>query len=91
MTPLRGVVIEAGAGFVVLLESGAHIDVRTEKDFSVGDPIWILFDYTRGKVANVWTETERYEDGNPGEPSEGLWPYPGFDPDNERPPIDPTL
>ena len=91
MTPLKGVVIAKGACLVAQLTSGAHLDIHTEKDFCVGDPIWIRFDYTRGMVAGVWTETERYFDGDPGSSREGLWPYPGFDPDNDRPPIDPTI
>lgn len=91
MAPLRGVVIKTGAILVIQLSSGANIEAETDKDFRLGDPIWILFDYTQAKVAGVWTEAERYYDGDPGQPSEGLWPYPGFEPDNIRPPTDPTL
>ena len=65
--PRKGVVIETGAVLVIRLKSGAKVRVADRDKFRIGDQAWVLWDYTKDRPCRVWTETEYYDDGDPGE------------------------
>ncbi len=60
MEPLRGVVIETGATTTIRLRSGARLDIPGRRDLRLGDVCFVLFDYTRLEIRDVWTEEEYY-------------------------------
>lgn len=64
--PRRGVVIETGPVLVIKLLSGAKIRVAEDSRFQLGDPAWILWDFTKDRLRKLWTETEYHNDGDPG-------------------------
>jgi len=58
MRPLEGVVISTGADLIIRLQSGAAVAISRRSDLLLGDTCYILFDYTRLKVRDVWSEEE---------------------------------
>ena len=70
MSPLEGVVISTDNVLVIRLASRAQIRVAHQKDLRLGDTVYVLFDYTRLKVREVWTEEEhdRADDTGSEEP-----------------------
>ena len=58
MRPLEGVVVETGTDLVVRLQSGAKLGIPHRRDLLLGDTCYILFDYTRLEVYDVWSEDE---------------------------------
>jgi len=66
MRPLPSVVIDTGAELTLRLESGGLVRVPEQKDLRLGDTAYVLYDYTRLVVYDIWTEAEYYaleEDG----------------------------
>ena len=84
MKPLRGVVIETGATTTVRLNSGARLDIPGRRDLRLGDICFVLFDYTRLEIRDVWTEEEYYaQEECSGDESElPLLPEFGEDPES---------
>jgi len=60
MRPLKGVVISTGAELLIRLPSGAKLAVPHRRDLLMGDTCYVLFDYTRLEVHDVWSEDEYY-------------------------------
>lgn len=60
MRALEGVVIDRGVKLMVRLYSGARVRIPRQKDLRLGDTCYILFDYTRLEVRDVWSEEEYY-------------------------------
>ena len=58
MRPLEGVVVETGTNTVIRLQSGAKVSIPHRRDLLLGDTCYILFDYTRLEVRDVWSEDE---------------------------------
>lgn len=83
MRPLRGVVIETGAKTTIRLNSGARLDIPGRRDLRLGDVCFVLFDYTRLEIRDVWTEEEYYtlEDCSGEEDQLPLLPELGDDPE----------
>lgn len=50
MRPLRGVVLTGGR---VKLESGLIVEISRKKEFSVGDEVCALYDFTKNKVREI--------------------------------------
>lgn len=63
---MRGVVIEIGVILVIRLKTGAKIRVPLDERFKLGDIAWILYDFTRGHVHELWTNSQYHDDGDPG-------------------------
>ena len=60
MSPLEGVVIDRGVKLMVRLSTGARVRIPRQKDLRLGDTCFILFDFTRLVVRDVWSEEEYY-------------------------------
>ena len=60
MRPLEGVVVSTGAEMLIRLKSGATVCIPQRRDLLLGDTCFILFDYTRLEVRDVWSEGEYY-------------------------------
>jgi len=58
MRPLEGVVVSTGANLLIRLKSGAKVSIPRRRDLLLGDVCFILFDYTRLEVRDVWSESE---------------------------------
>jgi len=81
MRPLEGVVIDRGVKLMVRLCTGARVCIPRQKDLRLGDTCYILFDYTRLEVRDVWSEEEYYT----LEDVFGLEPKVETPPDTEEP------
>jgi hypothetical protein len=64
MTPLEGIVIKTGAVLTVRLASRAIVEIARHPELRLGDTCYILYDFTRMQVRDVWTKDEyhMYED-----------------------------
>lgn len=60
MSPLEGVVIRRGVRLMVRLSTGAIVSISRQKDLHLGDTCFILYDFTRLEVRDVWSEEEYY-------------------------------
>lgn len=78
MRPLPSVVIDTDAGLTLRLESGGQVHVPKQKDLRLGDTAYVLFDYTRLIVHDIWTEDEYNVMENDGEEPKVVLP-PGWD------------
>ena len=58
MRPLPSVVIGCGAELTLRLESGGQVRIPRQKDLRLGDTVYVLYDYTRLVVRDIWTEAE---------------------------------
>jgi len=58
MSPLEGVVIDRGVKLMIRLSNGARVRIPRQKDLRLGDTCFVLFDYTRLEVRDVWSEEE---------------------------------
>lgn len=58
MRPLKGVVIKRSVMLTIHLSSGAKVRVPRQKDLRLGDTVYVLYDYTRMVVRDLWTEDE---------------------------------
>ena len=69
MSPLKGTVIKTGAVLTVRLQSRAVVDIPYRNDLLLGDTCYVLYDFTRMQVADIWSEDEynEYEDVSGGE------------------------
>lgn len=77
MSPLRGVVIDTSNGLVIRLKTRARIYVVQQKDLRLGDTAYVLYDYTRLRAREIWTE-EEYDRGDIVVSEE---PHPNLPPD----------
>lgn len=51
---LRGVITRrAKAGYMVLLENGKRVRIRTNERLKSGKPVWVCFNYVRMKPESV--------------------------------------
>ena len=80
MRPLEGVVIDRGAGLTIRLKSGALVRIGRRQDLLLGDTCYVLYDFTKLSVRDVWTEGEFYLQDDDGEELEFELP-----PDYEEP------
>ena len=60
MRPLEGVVIKVGAEIKVRLLSRAVVTIPWHRDLRLGDTCFILYDFTRMEVRDIWTEAEYF-------------------------------
>jgi len=75
MRPLPSVVVNTGAELTLRLESGGLVRVPSQKDLRLGDTAYVLYDYTRMIVRDIWTESEyEFEDDGSIEPEYNLPP-----------------
>jgi hypothetical protein len=58
VSPLKGVIISTDNVLVIRLASRAQVRVAHQKNLRLGDTAYVLFDYTRLKVREIWTEEE---------------------------------
>jgi hypothetical protein len=67
MRPLEGVIIGGSTKLLIRLRSGATVSIPRRNDLKLGDTCFVLFDYTRLEVRDVWSEEEYYalEDDGP--------------------------
>ena len=66
MAPIKGVVIEDDVALVIRLRDGVKVRLPLDERFVLGDPVWILYDFTKGCVRELWTEQQFHDDGDPG-------------------------
>ena len=67
MEPLKGVVIDRGTGLTIRLKSGALVRVARHPELLLGDTCYVLYDYTRLAVHDIWTEDEYFMQDDDGE------------------------
>ena len=58
MRPLEGIIISRGVRLMIRLITGARVNIPRQKDLRLGDVVFVLFDYTRLEVRDVWTLEE---------------------------------
>lgn len=77
MRPLRGVVLTGGR---VKLESGLIVEISRKKEFSVGDEVCALYDFTKNKVREIRALKEEalFDDSDEGEELPALNDTPGL-------------
>ena len=65
MSPSQGVVVDTNGGLLgVRLATRALVHVAKQKGLRLGDRCYILYDYTRMRVREVWTEAEYNDSGH---------------------------
>lgn len=67
MRPLPCVVINTDTELTLRLESGGQVRVPKQKDLRLGDTAYVLYDYTRLVVHDIWTVDEYNVMENDGE------------------------
>lgn len=59
MRPVKGVVTGTkGSTLVIRLESGVTINTPKKKGLSIGKPVLVSYDFTKGKIRNVQLEVK---------------------------------
>ncbi len=58
MRPLEGVIVGTGVDLLIRLKTGAKVAIPRRSDLLLGDTCYVLFDYTRLEVRDVWSEDE---------------------------------
>lgn len=58
MTPLKGIVHKASAVLTVRLKTRALVDIPRHPQLKLGDTCYVLYDFTRMQVRDIWTEEE---------------------------------
>lgn len=88
MEPIKGIVIKTGPVLTVRLYTRALVEVPRHPQLRLGDTAYVLYDYTRMQVNDVWTEEEftAHDDVSGGIVKSHL-PLDEYDPDGV---IDPT-
>ena len=65
MRPLKGTIVDTyGGRLSVRLITRAIVHVPRQKGLKLGDPCYILYNYTTMKVRKVWTEAEYKDKGD---------------------------
>ena len=63
--PCHGVIVDRKGGELkVHLSNGAKIHVAEQKGLRLGDECYIIYDYTRLAVAEIWTLSEYNDSGS---------------------------
>jgi hypothetical protein len=73
MEPLRAAVIDrVGTELVLRTKHGARIRIPKQKGLGLGDTCHILYDYTKMRVREIWTDEDLQEPQAAGELEELL-------------------
>lgn len=73
MTPLRAAVIEkSDSELMIRTKQGVRLRVPAQKGLGLGDTCYILYDFTRMNVREVWTEEDLLEPQSGPEPENFL-------------------
>lgn len=58
MRPIEGIVVKVGTVLIVRLFTRATVEIPRHPELRLGDACFVLYDYTRMSVRDVWTMGE---------------------------------
>jgi hypothetical protein len=74
MSPLRAIVVDrANSQLTMRTKQGVRFTIPEQKGLKLGDNCYVLYDFTKMKIARIWTESDLEED-DAGEELDFIYP-----------------